>query len=156
MTKQRLTAKKKQVKRPLKKTEVEFIKQKVKGKSGTEAAMIATGTKSKDVAKTQAHRMLKNVNVQEELQKAFKRHGITLDKAIIPIADGLEATKTVIIGKDEDAFADQVPDHPTRLKASNMALGLMGFNTNNSGSGNTTNNFLKVSKDDLSEFTNAV
>lgn len=126
--------------RPLKPKEIKFIEGKVAGKSNRQAASEATGA-SIEVAAVQANRMLRDVNVQDELAKAFQRHGITIDAATQPIADGLKATKTVVVGKDEEAFADEVPDHPTRLKASSMAFNLMGLGKNTDG---VTNNFLII------------
>lgn len=112
--------------RPLSPKEVKYIEAKVEGKSNTEAAMIATGAKTKDVAKTQGYRLSTNVNVQEELAKAFKRHGIDIDAATKPIADGLKADKVHIVGNGDQAMAEIVPDHSVRLKAAGMAFNLMG------------------------------
>ena len=67
-------------------------------------------------------RELKKANVQEAVQNALAKHGITIEAAIQPIADGLEATRSIPTG---DGFVEGV-DHTTRLKASGMALKLMG------------------------------
>lgn len=80
-------------------------------------------------SKTSAHNphlFTKSKKIQTELQKMLQKQGITLKKALKPIADGLEAEKQIVHGKDEDSFVDIVPDHPTRLKASSMALDLLG------------------------------
>lgn len=57
------------------------------------------------------------------------------------LQDGLEATKTVIIGKDEDAFADQVADHPTRHKFLETGLRLRGLSKADTGMTVNFNNF---------------
>lgn len=134
----------KQRSKPLKPKEIKFIKAKVEGKTNIAAAQYATGLTNTGSAAVEATRMLKNANVQDELAKAFERHGITLDRAVKPISDGLDASKTVIIGKDENAFADEVPDHPTRLKAAGMAFNLMGLGKQNDG---VTNNFLIITEE---------
>src|SRR5258708_1566714 len=97
MTKQR---------QPLKPKEINFVKGIVAGKPKQRAAQDATGA-SMGVAAVQANRMLKNVNVQDAIAKAFKKHGITIDKAVKPIADGLEATKAIVMGKESnESFVD--------------------------------------------------
>lgn len=72
-------------------------------------------------------RVVKSKSIQFQLQKALKKHKITIDRAIKPISDGLNATRTVVIGKGEEAMADQVEDHAVRLKASAMSLKLLGI-----------------------------
>lgn len=69
--------------------------------------------------------------VQNELQRLLKRKGITLDKALQPIADGLTATKMVTHGKDEDSWVDMIPDHTTRLASSDRALKLLNITKDN-------------------------
>ena len=88
-------------------------------------AMIAAGY-SPQTAKTPSK--LTNVpEVQNELQRLLKKKGITLDKALQPIADGLEAEKLIAMGKGEDSFIDRIPDMPTRLQASDRALKLLNI-----------------------------
>lgn len=53
--------------------------------------------------------------------------GVDDNRLIGVLKDGLEATKTVIIAKDEDAFADQVADHRTRHKYLETGLRLSGL-----------------------------
>lgn len=105
--------------------EQRFIQAKVQGKNNQEAGLIA-GAKSKYAASKYAQRLSKNVSVQQRLAKALRKQGITIETAIAPIAPALQADKTVIIGKGEDAFADIIPDHTTRLNASKLALDLLG------------------------------
>lgn len=98
-------------------------------------------------------RVLSNANVQEELARAFELHGITIEAATKPVADGLVATKTVIVRDSSaktpeeltnSAFADQVPDHAIRLKAAGMAFNLMGVGKQ---TGDVTINFIGKSAD---------
>lgn len=125
-----------------------FVKAVVEGKSNTEAAMMATGAKTKDVAKTQGHRLSTNVNVQEALAKAFKKHAISLDAAIAPIGKALKATKVVIHGNGEDAFAEVVEDLDMQLKGSDRALKLMGV----SSTGDTNITFIDMSNRGRKEY----
>ena len=103
-----------------------LVKATAEGKDQTTAGLEADPNRTPESARVWANQTLQKATVQQALEEAFKAHGITMDRVIKPISDGLDATKTVIIGKDEDAFADQIPDHATRLKASGMALNLMG------------------------------
>lgn len=66
--------------------------------------------------------------VQNELQRLLKKKGITLDKALQPIADGLTAIKMVVHGKNsEESWVDEIPDHGIRMQASDRALKLMNI-----------------------------
>lgn len=82
---------------------------------------------SKSVVNTPA-KATRTKAVQSELAKVLKKHNITLKRAIKPIDDALEATKTVVIGKGEESFADTIIDHQTRLRASEMAMKLLQIN----------------------------
>ena len=107
--------------------EAKYIKARIKGKNKTLAAMDATGTPDKAVAAVQGNRLEKSPEVKNELQRLLKKKGITLDKALQPIADGLEAEKLIAMGKGEDSFIDRIPDMPTRLQASDRALKLLNI-----------------------------
>lgn len=95
--------------RQLKPREIKYVKAKAEGKSNTEAAMIATGTKSINSAKTLGNRLSTNVNVQAAVAEALKKNGITLDNAIAPIGDAIRSDELDM-----------------RLKGSDRALKLMG------------------------------
>ena len=73
------------------------------------------------------HLLKKIPEIQDALQSLLKSKGITLDKALQPIADGLEAEKLIAMGKGEDSFIDRIPDMPTRLQASDRALRLLNI-----------------------------
>lgn len=118
--------------RPLKTTTVKekkFIKGIVEGKTKRQAAKDAGYTGSPETLSVTASQVLKNPNVQEELAKALDKHGITLDKAIEPVAKALKATKVVIHGDKEDAFAEVVDDIELQLKGHDRAMKLMGINS---------------------------
>ena len=99
--------------------ELKFIESKIKGKSNTQAAIDATGTTDKAVAAVQGHRLANKPEVQSALQKALSKHSITIDRALQPITDALEATK-------QNNFTGEITiDHAVRLAASDRALKLL-------------------------------
>lgn len=90
--------------------------------NGREAAKAVFRVTTDGSAATLATQTLNRPNVKAAIENALKTHGITIEKATKPIADGLQATREVATkgGMVERA------DHPTRLKASGMALKLLG------------------------------
>lgn len=110
----------------LKPHEIRFIKEKAKGKSATQAALIATGSKTPVSAAVAGHRLLKKANIQHELQKILKAQGITLEKAVKPITEALQAEKTGMDKVTGEHYQTGLADHPVRLKAADMALTLLG------------------------------
>jgi phage terminase small subunit len=117
--------------------QAKFVKAKAEGKTGVEAAMIAYDTEDYNTANAIAVENLQKPTIQEALNVAFEKQGITLDKLVEPIAKGLEATKT---GSANGAvFPSSEPDHSIRLSAAKTALDLLGVSKSQ---GNTTiNNF---------------
>lgn len=105
--------------------EAKFIQAKLAGKSATEAAKIAGY--SKKSAHISGSKLMKRSHIQEALFFTLEDLGITFQKAVKPITEALEATRVVIIGNGEEAMADVQPDHNVRLKASSMALDLLGL-----------------------------
>lgn len=110
--------------------------------NGTQAALATYDTTDYDTANQIAIENLQRPTVKQAIEDALNNHGITIEKATQPIADGLQATKTI---PTSDGFVEGI-DHSTRLKASGMALKLLGadqketqgttFNLNfNKGSG---------------------
>lgn len=83
--------------------------------NGQKAAKAAYDVKSDSVARTVASENLTKPNIKEAIEAALIQHGITIEAATKPIADGLYAFKD-----------DDQPDHSVRLKASGMALKLLG------------------------------
>lgn len=107
--------------------EKKFVEAKLEGKNNTQAAMIATGTKSKDVAKTVGYRLSTSVNVQQAILSELELQGVDLTQMVKPVKEALEANKIIVMGKGtDDSFVDVVPDWTARLKASDMLFKLTG------------------------------
>lgn len=114
--------------KPLTPKERKFIKGVVAGKTKRQAALEAYDVKTPETASVMASETLKRPNVQEALEAAYAEHGLSISKLIKPIADGLEASKDVYKNNNETKQVELVgsePDHPTRLRAASMGLGLM-------------------------------
>lgn len=90
--------------------------------NGRDAAKAVYDVKTDNVAASIASENLNKPNVKEAIEKALERHKITIDAAVQPIADGLQAVKAF---GDSDNPVELI-DHATRLKASGMALKLLG------------------------------
>lgn len=117
--------------------EAKLAQAKAKGlthdKAWDEAGYSQNSSKATKVANTQ--KILSKPNVQEAFQQAMAAQGITIEKIVKPIADGLEAEKVHIVGNGDQAMAEITPDHSIRLKASDMAQKLMGVKANQEGGG---------------------
>jgi phage terminase small subunit len=94
--------------------------------NGQEAAKQVYDVKTDGVARSIASENLTKPNVRFAIEQSLEKHQITMDAAIAPIAEGLKAEKVSISGQGDQAFAEVTPDHSIRLKASGMALKLMG------------------------------
>jgi hypothetical protein len=129
--------------KPLSPKKAKVVKAKVeaelKGLPQQVAAEAAFPNQTPGAAAVSMSRALKDANVQEALAEAFAKYGIDIDTAVKPIGDALKAERVVIVGKGDDAFADVQPDHAIRLKASGMALNLMGIGKQ---TGDVTINFI--------------
>jgi len=113
--------------KPLTVKQKKFVKEYVaKDGNGQEAAKAVYGVSNDNSARQLASENLTKPNIKFAIEQALEKHGITMDAAIKPIADGLLADKVSISGQGDQAFAEVTPDHSTRLKASGMALRLMG------------------------------
>ena len=91
--------------------------------NGRDAAKAVYDVKTDGVAATIASQNLNKVNVKDAIEKALEKHHITMDAAVKPIAEGLVANKQSFT---DDEGTVTTPDHSVRLKASAMALKLMG------------------------------
>ena len=110
--------------------QTKFVKEYVKNDgNGTKAALAAYNTTSEDVARSISSENLAKPSIRYEIDKALIKHNITMDAAVKPIADGLQATRAI---PTADGFVEGV-DHTTRLKASGMALKLMGADRQEGG-----------------------
>lgn len=69
-----------------------------------------------------------NMN-KNALIKALRKHGLTATKAIKPIVEALNASKVIIHNGDnpDDSWTEEVPDHAIRLRASQLAIELLGL-----------------------------
>lgn len=93
-------------------------------------------------------RELKKVNVQEALQIALAKYGLTPDTLVAGVASAAGAYKVVAV--EGDLIETEVPDHGIRLKAFGMAANWMGVSKNTEG---TTNyNFINVAGDDSGNY----
>lgn len=72
-------------------------------------------------------RELNKVNVQIALQNELAKQGITIETVVKPIKDALVAEKVHIVGNGEQAMAEIVPDHTTRIAAVKVASKWMGL-----------------------------
>jgi hypothetical protein len=107
--------------------------------NGQEAAKAVYDVKNDNVARNIASENLTKPNVKEAIDQALIKHEITIESAVKPIADGLQAVREQMT---EHGVVASV-DHSTRLKASGMALKLLGAEKQDAGSGNTFN-FIKA------------
>lgn len=127
-----------------------FIKAKLEGKTTTAAAQEAYGI-SYDSARALGSENMRKLSIQEAINAEYERQGISLAALIKPIADGLKAERTVIIGKAEDSFADQVPDHSIRIAAAKLGGQWLGIGKETDG-GTTNYNFVNIATDHKDQF----
>jgi hypothetical protein len=97
--------------------------------NGTQAALQTYNTVDEKTAGVIAVENLAKPSIKEAIESALVKHEITMDAAIKPIADGLRATKEFGENRIE------IVDHSTRLKASGMALKLLGAEKQEQSSG---------------------
>jgi uncharacterized membrane protein len=66
------------------------------------------------------------------LVKALRNYGLTASKVIAPIAEALEAKKLIVHNGDnaDDSWTEEVIDYPTRLKAAQIGIDLLGLKKN--------------------------
>ncbi len=120
--------------------QAKFVEGIAKGKNQTQSALEAYDTDSYTTAAVIATENINKPNVKEALEPIFAKHNISLETAIAPIGKALTATKVVIHGNKEDAFAEVVEDLDMQLKGSDRALKLMGIGQSKDD-GNTINNY---------------
>lgn len=119
--------------------QAKFVEGIAKGKKQYQAALDAYDTTDERVATAIASENLSKPSIREALEPIFAKHNITIDSAIAPIGKALTATKVVIHGNNEEAFAEVVEDLDMQLKGSDRALKLMGIGQDKDGA--TINNF---------------
>lgn len=91
--------------------------------------------KADDTARAIAAENLAKPSIREAVDAALKKHGITIEAAVAPIADGLTATRTVMTANGDI----ELKDHSIRLKASGMAMRFLGAENKDNSTGNTIN-----------------
>lgn len=95
-----------------------FVSHFVSGLNGTEAAMRAYNVKNRNTAAVIASENLRKPKISQTLGGILEENGITLEKALVPVAEALRATK-------RGANGLETPDHAVRLAASADALRLL-------------------------------
>lgn len=123
----------------LTKKQAEFVKGIAEGKPGYKAVLDAYDVTDPKLAGVISSENLAKPSIREALEPIFAKHNITIDAAIAPIGKALTATKVVIHGNKEDAFAEVVEDLDMQLKGSDRALKLMGIGQDKDNP--TINNF---------------
>lgn len=102
-----------------------------------------------EAARVSMHEVLRKPTVQEALENAMAKYGLTTDTLAASVGSAMGAYKTVQV--EGDLIETEVADHSIRLKAAGMAANWMGVGKNNDGS-STNINFINVSKSDKDEF----
>lgn len=69
--------------------------------------------------------LTRSKKVRTELEKALNKNNINIDRIAKTINEAFGATKVVITGPKDDAFAEVIPDHAIRLKAADMSIKLL-------------------------------
>lgn len=133
--------------KPLTPKEIKLVKGIAEGKTKQKAALEAYNSSTPEIASVTASKVLKKANVQDALAEAFERHGITIDAAIAPVGKALKATKVVIHGNGEEAFAEVVEDIELQLKGHDRVMKLMNLGKDASDSPKVINNFIMLSAD---------
>ena len=106
------------------KKEEEFVAEYVKnGGNGTSAALKVYEPSSENSAAVIASKTLKKPSVVEALREELERQGVTIEKIISPVANGLSAVKK-----------DSTPDYGTQLAAHDRAVKLLGLTEERSSS----------------------
>jgi len=104
------------------KKQAEIVKLKAQGKKQGEIGKALYPNATPQSANTMISRELKKVDVQQALQQALAKNNITIDTALKPIGDALQAEK-------QNQFTGEITaDHTTRLQASKEALKLLDVN----------------------------
>lgn len=109
-----------------------FVAGILKGKSQTQSYKDSYDTNSTyRTAQVEASKLANRPQIREVLEPLLKKHNITLDRALKPISEALDAVETKY---DKDGnFIEQTPNHHVRLQASDRTLKLLGVNNEQSG-----------------------
>lgn len=126
--------------------EAKLVKAKAQGKTHVEAYKeVYSATAANSTAAQNTTKILQKPNVQEALQREMAKQGITIETIVQPVAEALKADKVHIVGNGDQAMADVVPDHSTRLNAVKIASKWMGADQQPEGGSNITN-FIQINQ----------
>jgi len=104
--------------------QAKYISNIANGMNKTQAAYDAYDVNSRESASAIANVNGRKESIRQHLIPALRNLGITLEKSLKPIADGLDANHKVTI--EGDVIDTGEPDINTRLRASDRALKLLG------------------------------
>jgi len=105
--------------------EAKFIEGIKQGLSQTKAAQYAGYNKSS--APKFGMLLMRRPHIRKALGIMLDQVGVTFSKIAQVVVEGLEAEKTVYIGRGENMKQITVTDHGTRLKAAALALKLLDY-----------------------------
>ncbi len=76
----------------------------------------------------------------QAFQQYMQKAGVTDERLVSVIKEGLEANKVIVMGKDSsESFVDIQPDHPTRHKFLETSLKIKGIGRDGEGNHIQTN-----------------
>jgi phage terminase small subunit len=131
--------------------QAKFVKAKIEGKSGVQAALEAYDTTDINTANQIAIDNLQKPTIKNAIDAAYTRQGITADSISRVLYEAMTATKTIsrrVYNSDDDddgvpvEVVQEVADHSTRINAVRTAAQLIGLGSKDSdGNAGTTVNF---------------
>lgn len=131
MTKPKLTLK-----------EAKLVKATIEGKNQTEAGLEADPNRKPETARVWANEALQKPTVQQAIQDAMAKMGISPERIVKPISDALDAVK-------QNQFTGEIdPDHSIRLNAAKTAASFYGLKQG----GDININFNQIADKEREEF----
>ena len=127
--------------------QAKFVKAKIAGKTTVAAAMAAYPTVDYKSASVIGAQNLEKLSIQQALQEAYERQGLTVDALVRPLAEGLRANRVVQL--EGDFYETEVPDHSTRIKAAGMAAQWIGLGKSEGGN---NFNFINIAGGDSGHY----
>lgn len=121
--------------------QAKFVKGIAEGKSPTVSALDAYETESYGTAAVIASENINKPNIKSAIDAVMEKQGITMERIIEPVNKALSATKVVIHGNGEEAFAEVVEDIELQLKGHDRAMKLMTIGMPKDQPGNISINF---------------
>lgn len=104
--------------------EILFLKEVAKGKTGTEAALVAYDTNDPNTAAVISSENLRKPKLKEALEQAYDKAGITAQSIADVLSDAMLATKTATVAGE--VIPSTQPDHGVRVTAARTAAQLIG------------------------------